>query len=390
VLARAFGPEGAGVYAFNFAIATILYEIVALGVEEYGVREFTRDPARGRALIGRLLKAQAMFASIGCAVLVLIGPWLQSAPALLALMVIYQLAFAAARTLFIPAFVSGHVAVQVIGEIAARAGALLFAILILQQSAAPSLTTALTGLPLFALAFLALAAFSALRHGGLAFDGTPLKAELRALRQVWSFAAANLLSSVYARTGVLVLFLIAGDSEAGLFSSAFKFVEVGWTVLALVPWAGYPLLVRAFADRSAEFLTTAKHVLLGTLLCGAAMACGLFWIVPLLVGPLLGADFAAAVPVLKTLAGLMVLIAVSEYLERLLLVADLHIARLRILAIQTVLNILLNIGLVPLFGMYGTIVAFLIAKCFAIGAFFFSLRTGATMRWTLRNTELGR
>jgi O-antigen/teichoic acid export membrane protein len=387
VLARAFGPEGAGVYAFNFAIATILYEIVALGVEEYGVREFARDAARGRALIGRLLKVQATIASLGCIALVLIGPWLQSVPALLALMVIYQLALAAARTLFIPAFVSGHLAVQVIGEILARTGALLFAVVALQQSAAPSLTTALTGLPLFALALLALAVFSAWRHGGLSFDGTPLKEELRALRQVWSFAAANLLSSVYGRTGVLVLFLIVGESEAGLFSSAFKFVEVGWIVLALVPWAGYPLLVRAFAERSAEFRTTAKHVLFGTLLCGVMLACGLFWVVPMIFGPLLGADFAAAIPILKTLAALMVFAAVSEYLERLLLVADLHTARLKILAIQAALNLALNIGLIPWLGMFGTVIAFLITQCFAIGAFYLSLRSRETMRLAMRTAE---
>ncbi|HEY8538082.1 MAG TPA: polysaccharide biosynthesis C-terminal domain-containing protein [Steroidobacteraceae bacterium] len=389
VLARAFGPEGAGIYAFNFAIATILYEIVALGVEEYGVREFSRDPDNGPRLIGRLLKVQIAFALLGCAVLALLSPTLLEAhPALLALMVLYQLALAAARTLFIPAFVNGHLAVQTLGEIVARSGALLFAVLVTQHSATPSLTRAVVGLPLFVAGLLILALSSAVKHGGLAFAGTSLKDDLSAMRPVWSFAASNLLSSVYARTGIVVLFLMLGESTAGLFSSAFKFMEVGWTVLALVPWAGYPLLVRAFVERSDEFHAIAKHVLHGTLLCGALMAWGLFWVVPWLIGPLLGSDFSDAVPVLKALAGIMVLVAISEYLERLLIVADLRDARLRILALQTVLNVALNLVLIPWMGIFGTVVAFALTQFFTIGAFYSTLRSRTPLGWAVRDAGL--
>lgn len=383
-LARAFGPEGAGVYAFNFALATILYEIVALGIEECGVREFAREPARGPALIGRLLKVQTAIALLGGALLLSINPVLQGANlALLALMVMYQLAFAAARTLFIPAFVAGQLAPQIIGEVVTRSGALLFAILVIPRGA--SLTIALVGLPLFALGLLMLAVISARKHGVVTLGGPSLRASFHSLRQVWSFAAANLLSSIYARTGVLVLFLMLGESEAGLFSSAFKFVEVGWTVLALVPWAGYPLLTRTFAERSHEFRTIAKHVLHGTLLCGLLLAGGLFWVVPWLVGPLLGSEFAATIPVVKVLAGLMVLLAISEYLERLLLVADLHAARLRIVALQTVLNVLLTLGLVSRAGMFGAVIAFMLTQCFTICAFFWALRSRTPMDWVLRH-----
>jgi O-antigen/teichoic acid export membrane protein len=223
VLARAFGPEGAGAYAFNFAIATILYELVALGVEEYGVRELSRDPVGGPRLIGRLLKVQTVFALLGCAVLALLSPTLLDAnPVLLALLLLYQLAFAAARTLFIPAFVAGHLAVQTIGEIAARSGALLFAVLVTQHSAMPSLTRAVAGLPLFALGLLVLALSSAVKHGGLALGGTSLKHDLSAIRPIWSFAGANLLSSVYGRTGILVLFLMLGERTAGRYWRSYR------------------------------------------------------------------------------------------------------------------------------------------------------------------------
>jgi O-antigen/teichoic acid export membrane protein len=389
VLARAFGPEGAGIYAFNFAIATILYEMVALGIEEYGVREFARNPGSGPVLIGRLLKMQSAVALLACSVLALSSPLLLDAqPILLALLVIYQLALAAARTLFIPAFVAGHLAAQTIGEVVARSGALLFAVLVIQQSATPSLTLAAAGLPLFSLGLLTLAAASASRHGGLTFRAASFEDDLRTLRPAWSFAASNLLSSVYGRTGILMLFVMLGDSSAGLFSSAFKFVEVGWTVLALVPWAGYPLLVRTFAERSTEFRTTARHVLLGTLLCGVAMACGLFWIVPLLIGPLLGSDFAAAVPVLKALAGIMVVVAISEYLERLLIVAGLSTARLRILIVQTLLNLALNVVLIGWWGMFGIVIAFALTQGCTIAAFLWSLRSRMSMPWGAREAGL--
>lgn len=389
MLARAFGPEGAGVYAFNFAIATILYEIVALGIEEYGVREFAREQADGRArLIGRLLKVQTAIALLGCTVLLLLSPALQGANlTLLALMVLYQLAFAAARTLFIPAFVTGHLAIQMTGEVMARSGALLFAIVAIQQSAKPSLAFAVTGLPLFALCLLVVAVISARTHGGVTLDRAASGDALQSLRQVWSFAAANLLSSIYGRTGVLVLFLMLGERQAGLFSSAFKFVEVGWTVLALVPWAGYPLLTRAFSERSGEFRTVAKQVLHGTVLCGLLLAWGLFWVIPWLMGPLLGPNFAAAIPVVKVFAGLMVLLAISEYLERMLLVADLQVTRLKVVALQAVLNLILNIALVPWAGMFGTVIAFMLTQGFTIFAYLWTLRSRTPMGWVLRDSS---
>lgn len=64
VVSRRFGPEGMGVYAYGFAIASFVYAAITLGIDEYGIREYTRRPPheRGR-LMSDLLGAQVCIAA---------------------------------------------------------------------------------------------------------------------------------------------------------------------------------------------------------------------------------------------------------------------------------------------------------------------------------------
>ena len=61
VLARTFGPEGIGQYAYALGIASLMYAAVNFGLEDFAVRECarTRSTERG-ALVGRLLVIQGV------------------------------------------------------------------------------------------------------------------------------------------------------------------------------------------------------------------------------------------------------------------------------------------------------------------------------------------
>ena len=51
IVSRHFGPPGMGVYAYGFAIAGFVYSATTLGIDEYGIREYARRPADGRAAL---------------------------------------------------------------------------------------------------------------------------------------------------------------------------------------------------------------------------------------------------------------------------------------------------------------------------------------------------
>ena len=67
VIARNFGAEGVGNYSTSFALATLMFDLVSLGIEDYGVREYSRcQPTERPVLLRRLLRVQLLVA-LACA-----------------------------------------------------------------------------------------------------------------------------------------------------------------------------------------------------------------------------------------------------------------------------------------------------------------------------------
>jgi O-antigen/teichoic acid export membrane protein len=377
LVAREFGPAGTGSYFFHFAIATIFYELVSLGIEEYGVREYAQRErgARG-ALLSSLFGAQLLIGFlVGASLLLASMTRGKVLLPLLAFMLAYQLCFAVSRTLFIPAFVRGQVWIQVLAEVAVRAAVLLIALTVIQTSnGAPSLVLSLVGFPIVGVAVVAFGIAIARRFD----DGIELTLSFRelgvALKALWPFAAANVVTGIYTRSGILVLFVVAGGIDAGLFASAYKFAELSWALLALVPLAGYAHLARMLRESDRDFRVLSARLLRATLLAGGALAWGTYWILPPLIASLLGSEFEHAVPILRALTAAVALLAINEYLERILLVVGRQMPRLHILLVQAVSNLLLNILLVPRFGITGTVVAFIASQAIVVPLFIRTLR----------------
>jgi O-antigen/teichoic acid export membrane protein len=387
LVAREFGPAGIGTYAFHFAIATVLYELVSLGIEDYGIREYARlaQAERGR-LLASLYGAQALLAMAAAGVVLLAGAFVEPVqPALLLIVLAYQLAFAIARTLFIPAFVAGRVSAQVLAETVVRASVLAVALAAARYDEPVPLTLALIGMPVCGLALFFVAADSARRIAGSSRPRWSPEA-LRAVgAEIWPFAAANLASGVYTRTGMLALFLLVGGAEAGLFAGAYKFAELGWALLALVPVAAYPALARSMAEDPAAFRALSDRVLGVTLLSGGVFAWGTYWVIPPVMEHLLGRDFAAAAPLVRLLAVLVALAALNEVLERLVLAAGLQVPRLRMLCEQVGVNLALNLLLVPRLGAAGTVAAFVISQLLIVPRYLYALAPRIAVAGVLRS-----
>lgn len=381
LIAREFGPEGLGLYALNYAIASILYELVSLGIEDYGAREYARRDVllRGR-LLASLFGAQLLLTLVIGAAVTLIGIAFGSPHLpLLGCLVLYQLAFAIARTLFIPAFVAGWVLVQVVAETVARAAALGVALLMVRFAYEPGLAPTLVGLPIFALLLLLVSLASARRFAGLARAEVSQQSLRDLLAALWPFVATNLASRLYTRTAVIVLFTLAGGVEAGLFASAYKLAELGWALLILLPAAAYPLLARVSHADPASFRRLATGLIGATLLVGGVFAWGTYSIAPPLATRLFGPEFAAAAPLLRMLAACIAIVALNEVLDRLLLAADLQRRRLEIATMQVVANFALALLLVPRFGAAGAVTAFIAAQLAATGCGLWALR--AQLDW---------
>jgi O-antigen/teichoic acid export membrane protein len=362
-IARHFGPAGTGAYSYSFAVAALVSVCGGLGLDVYGIREFARlDRTSHRPLLAGLLGTQVLAvaaALVGLAVYLLVTRPDPSTGAAIVLLSVHLLGLAVARTLFAPAFAQQEMAAPAVAELVCRGGAVVVALVIVALLHG-SLVTALIAFPVAGLALAVVAAASARRRVGLAPLRVGWPAVISTVRAAWPFAASDIVFQVYARTDLVLLTLIAGEALAGIYSSGFKFVEVGTMPLSFLSVAAFPELSRLFQSDSQAFAAFANHLLRRTLFLGGLLAWGFYFIMPAVIVPVFGRRFAPTVSLMRPLGGLVLLFAGEIVLVRVLLAAHLQVARVRLFTIGTVLNVLLNLILIPLFRIGGALAAWIL------------------------------
>ena len=363
VVSRRFGPEGMGEYGYAFALAGLVYYSATLGIDEYGVREYSRLPADRRpALISNLLGAQLCIAVV--AVLVLLGYLLitQPRPTTLTIIVsmsVYQLGAAFSATLFVPAMAEQHMLSPAIINLLGRGSAFVVTGLLIWVFGwslhAASIAFACGGLLMLILALRSAASFRARLLPNLSGRNV-----LEGTRMLWSFAAASLLGQLLNRIGVIALSLQIGEAAAGIYTTGLKLVEVACLPLFFIGVALYPRLCHAFAD-AAAFQRLARQGLFVGIALAAVLALAMYLLVPPLLVPVLGERFAGSETIIAAMAAIVLAQGMEIVLGRLMLAANLNVARAVRITVGTLVCVLLTVGFTPLFGIGATIAALVVS-----------------------------
>jgi glycosyltransferase involved in cell wall biosynthesis/O-antigen/teichoic acid export membrane protein len=360
IVSRRFGPSGMGVYAYGFAIAGFVYSATTLGIDEYGIREYTRRPAARRAaLLADLLGSQTCIAVV--ALIVLAIYLVVTSPDAAALTIVlsltsYQLCAAFANTLFVPAMAEQRMVWPSLVVVLGRALGLAIAL--------PLILIWRTPLHIAVLAFALAGIFTVLLAArSAAGQGLPLRLQvafsaLRGnVRTLWSFAAADVMSQVFTRIGVIALTLLATHHAAGVYAAGLKLVELACLPLLFLGRAAYPGLSRAFNDPPRFGRVTRQAIWVG-LAIAVLSAAALAIVIPPLLVPLLGAGFAGSEAVVAAMAAaLMVVQGVEIVLGRLLLSANLNVARAAWTTVGACICAALTLATTRAFGIQAAIAA---------------------------------
>lgn len=380
VVSRRFGPEGMGEYGYAFALAGLVYYAATLGIDEYGVREYThRSRERRPGLISELLGAQVCIAF--AVIAILIGYLLITRPepqtlAIIIAMTLYQLGAAFSATLFVPAMAEQQMLspafINLLGRGSAFVitGVLIWAFDFTLEVAAVAFAAG--GLLMLALALRSAASFNARLLPNLS-----RRVVLDGARTLWSFAAVGLLGQLLNRIGVIALSLQVGQAAAGIYATGLKLVEVACLPLVFIGVAAYPRLCQAAVNAAAFHKLTRQAVVVGVLLA-LLLALAMYFAVPPLLVPVLGEGFAGAEAVIATMAVIVLAQGIEIVLGRLMLAANLNVARAVRITVGTVVCVLLTVVLTPMFGIAAATAAlvcsYLLVDAMYSGSLFGSLR----------------
>jgi len=376
-ISRSFGPAVTGEYSYAFALASFFAFLSASGIDEYGIRRLAQSaPNERSSLWSDIVSVQAAQLALSVAVFALF--LLVTGGGHARIVVILELSALLlgqylAHTFFIPAMAAQQMFAPAITELACRFAAIALAFL-LAVTLHLGLPLLLIGFPLGGAVLATVAARNASRHGlalRLRFDAQRLRQTFRA---TVPFTGAELLSQFYARTDLVLIAYLLGNSRLGFYSTDVKFVEFGILPLFLLGTAAYPSLSRAAALDTRMFAASAQEFVRLVLFLGGWLAVGLVCLVAQLIVPIFGAAFRPAVDVLPWFALLALMKAGEAALYRLMYATRRPTSYVLAILAGTAVTIALNLTLIPRLGLVGAVIAAIASVGIVSGCCAVSLR----------------
>lgn len=204
-----------------------------------------------------------------------------------------------------------------------------------------------------------LSGFSGIRLSGLKLDLANL---MRVIDYGWKAGLSNLIAFFNYKADILLLGFFLGVAPVGIYAVAVQLVEKLWLFSKAVSTVVFPRSSELYRDKSefyrSDLTTTVCKVVLA-LTSVAALTLGLvaFWFIPYAFGT----SFNQAVSVVWILLPGIVLISVSRVLANDIAARGHPEINLYSSLIAMIANVILNLLLIPSFGVFGAAVATTIA-----------------------------
>ena len=362
-LARVFGREVLGAYAFSMSIGALLGVLVTLGTRTLVLRQLSREPDRTSEVTGALLLFQLCVALVLVLATYLVARLLNAgslATAAVTLIVAYHVFIQVTRLFLVGYMAREEMAAAAALPVARRILILLLAGAAMGAGLGPELT--LAAMPTAALVILVLSGILAARHFGRPALRLQCAEVSGYLAQARPFFYVVVLDTFFRRVGIIYLAALGGREAAGLFASAERLVSAAGLAQSMFLAALFPLVSRLWQSDRAQFaeLThrAGRLVLLLTLPLATLVALFARDIIDILYGD----EFREASTLLSGIAWMLVIHGIARLLGTISQAADqqrvLVTSRAWGLAALTVFSVVL----IPRYGAPGLVAALLVSE----------------------------
>ncbi len=369
LIARYLGPEIYGRYATAAAVVDLFALITGLGFE----RELTRRGGRDPDSIGRSLQLTFMATALSClaAALALTAFLTFSvySPQITYLIIVLGIGAVLARFIMPFRYVclllgsSQITAIIQTLSTAALAGATL-GIIMLGGSVVTIAYTYATTMLLTLLVWLIW-----LPKDYLQPTRTSPADVLRFVRDAVPFAFSNMLWVAYFNFDTFMLSLMRSEAEVGIYAGVYRIVGINYVVGYALVSTFTPLLFSSYVNDRDEFSRIGRRLFWSMALCGVVLGLSLYWGSETLIRTLVGREYVDGIPIAQVLS-LAVLFRMLNYaLCEILTTSDRQRLRVVLEAMMLVVNIILNLLLIPAYGGLGAAAATVTAEiCLCLAA----------------------
>ena len=181
-------------------------------------------------------------------------------------------------------------------------------------------------------------------------------------RDIPAFALIYSLAIVFISSDVLMLSKIKSSHEVGLYSAALKLATFFKMISDSIVIVLYPILTQTFHNDKVMFQSISSKALQYLFIMLLPVALLMTLLASQLIQFVFGSEYLGGVVTLQTLAWAMVLSAGHSLLGNTLMAADYQNKILKIMAAATVMNICLNLVLIPRYSYNGAAAATLLSS----------------------------
>lgn len=363
LIARVMQPEATGSYFLALSVVTIALTTADFGINNVLIREIAKDDVHKEEVVKKALGVKVFTVLIGAALAVVLAHafgysaqtiqlvWL--AMVVLGLDTGSQALYSVLRGLRKLQYEAIGLCIGMTMTLAVGAGVLL------SEPSLPGLIVALMAGSLFNVIYAAVQVARVLGKTALvpSFDGVHARA---LLKESWPFLLAGLFVKAYGSIDVQFLNVFLGEAAVGLYSVAYKYTYAfQFLPLAFVA-ALYPGMSARVGKDPEGLERLFDRALWYMLLLSVPLACGLWAISPHAVA-LVGSAYADAAPILAVLGFALIPSFLDFPLGSLLNASGRQRTKTAIFGVTMVINGVLNVLLIPPFGMMGAVWASLIS-----------------------------
>ncbi|CAB50065.1 flippase [Pyrococcus abyssi] len=367
ILSRTLGPEGLGQYSFIFYYIGLLGIFSDLGVGYYFMREVARDKGKAKELLPDVLGFKIVLALLNFLVVVTLTLFLPK-PGWMKILIILAgaegmltwIAYLFVRIMYAHEVTKYEAIARVIERTWAFfvGGAVLYA----YRSLTPFILVILLGYTLREIL--------RIKWGSQFLNTVKIRFKpgvwVSLLKESYPFWLIGLFTLIYYRTDMVMLSLMRGDYETGIYRAAYTLIEVSLFVPNIVVSTTMPSMARLWVeDRKTLNLLFRKsfQMLLGIGILGVA---GYYVLARLGITIVFGEKFLPSVPVLRILAFAIPFMFLNSLFGSFMNATGRELTFTKITSFTALLNVVLNYILIRYYGASGAAVATVVSQVFLL------------------------
>jgi len=368
VVARYLGPENLGKLNYAQSLVAIFSIFAGLGIDQILKRDLIANPEKENEIIGTAILSKLLFGSLTFIVLVLTAITIETDPVLTLLIAISGFTFILNPIGVLGILFDSKVASKYNAYITITTATVLPLVKIL-------IIVFDKGIIYFALTLLLEAIIAGIilvyvykkvykkSIKSLSFNFGILK---QLLKDSWPLLLAGLSATIYSRIDQVMIQHLLNSTSVGLYAGATKITTIVQTFPGIIIVSLFPAIINAKKLNYEKYLDRLKSLMIFSGGFVTLLIVPIVILAPIIINIILGDQFVDSVSVLRihlwTSLGIILVAIIQNYLIAENLGKIFFIATL----IGAVINIILNIILIPIFGINGAAMATFISYLLTI------------------------